>query len=194
MLQNTNGTWVRLKDYQLFDLSRRHSASKVQHGKGERITVNALEGTYQAIRFGMGLAPQYNSLDPTLFPASHDLSVYHGMYWDWNSGYRFFLIEGLQDTSSVGSLGEPIPFAYHLGTDSLFETLEFEFDEIQLTSNRGGALPPALDLELDLVKLFYSSTDTIHPAVEPVTHTSGNFPLARRINHQLLHAWRVFPE
>ncbi len=193
-LQNTNGNWIPVKSYKLFDLSKSHVASKVQHGKGERLMVYAPAGTYQAIRFGMGLAPQYNGVDPTLFPNNHDLSVYQGMYWDWNSGYRFFLMEGLQDTSSIGSLGEPVPFAYHLGTDSLFETLEYEFSEIQLSSNRGGTLPPALDLELDLVKIFYSSTDTIRPAVEPVTHTSGNYPLAKRINHQLQHAWRVFPQ
>lgn len=193
-LQNTSGNWISVKPYKLFDLSKSHVPSKVQHNKGERLTLNPPAGTYQAIRFGMGLSPKYNGLDPTVFPNSHDLSVYQGMYWDWNSGYRFFLMEGMQDTSRTGNLGEPVPFAYHLGTDSLFETLEFEFNEIQLSAIREGTLPPTLDLELDLVKIFYGSTDTIRPALEPVTHTSGNYPLAKRINHQLHHAWRIFQE
>lgn len=192
--QNTAGNWITAKSYQLFDFIKSHSPAKTMHGKGERIKVWLPKGTYQSIRFGTGLPPWVNKLDPTQFQANHDLSIYQGMYWDWNSGYRFFLIEGMQDTSASGSGFNAIPFAYHLGTDSLYQQLEFEFNEMTLTSNQGGSDIPALDLELDINKIFYNVTDTIRPANDPVTHTSGNFPLALRVNHNLSHAWKVVLE
>jgi hypothetical protein len=192
--QNTAGIWIVAKPYQLFDFLKSHSPAKTLHGKGERVQLSLPPGTYHGIRFGLGLPEWTNKLDPTQFPASHDLSVYQGMYWDWNSGYRFFLMEGMQDTSSAGNGIQTIPFAYHLGTDSLYEELEFEFDEITLQPNPTGTTLPALDLELDIHKIFYNVSDTIRPVTDPVTHTSGNFPLAIRVQHNFGHAWKVIRE
>lgn len=192
--QNTAGYWIPSLYYKLIDFSKSHSAAKTMHGKGERFIVQLPPGTYQSIRFGNGLPAWVNKLDPTYYQANHDLSIYQGMYWDWNSGYRFFLLEGLQDTSISGAGFNAIPYAYHLGTDSLYQKLEFEFNEITLSSNQGGTVVPALNLELDINKIFYNVGDTIRPVNDPITHTSGNLPLALRVNHNLTHAWRVISE
>lgn len=194
-LQNTAGTWVSTNPYFLVDFSKNHVAAKTQHGKeGERFNLFIPAGTYQAIRFGLGLKPEYNRLDPTTFPSSHPLSLYQGMYWDWNSGYRFFLMEGMTDTTTSSS-APALPFAYHLGTDTLYQELSFEFSDLVVqTPDRDGTELPALRMELDLFRIFNNPADTIHPALDPITHTAGNIPLALRVNHNLRNAWKVFPE
>jgi len=195
-LQNTSGTWVPVKEYWLADFRRGHSTGKTQHGKGERITITLPEGNYHTVRYCVGLPYRINRTDPTPLAPNHPLSIYQGMYWDWNSGYRFFLLEGMMDTTRTGAGIPDHYFAYHLGLDTLYFCNTAEFPAIQVKSpTRAGELAiPALDFELDVIKVFYGSIDTVRTQLEPITHTSGNFPLALRMNENLKKAWRVIPE
>jgi hypothetical protein len=195
-LQNTSGTWVPVKEYWLADFRRGHSTGKTQHGKGERITITLPEGNYHTVRYCVGLPYRINRTDPTPLAPNHPLSIYQGMYWDWNSGYRFFLMEGMMDTTRTGAGIPDHYFAYHLGLDTLYFCNTAEFPAIQVKSpSRAGELAiPALDIELDVIKVFYGNSDTIRTQLEPITHTSGTFPLALRMNENLKKAWRVIPE
>lgn len=194
-LQNTQGNWISVKDYLLADFSRSHIAAKTLHGKGERFGLKVPAGRYQNLKFCIGLPYEINRTDPTPLQASDPLSLYQGMYWDWNSGYRFFLMEGMLDTSTNGN-GIPDHYlAYHLGLDTLYFCKEMEFPVMNLTTPVGsGDVIPALDLELDILKIFYGISDTIRPATESITHTSGSFPLALRMQQNLKNAWRAIPE
>ena len=50
-------------------------------------------GDYSDIRFNIGVPRQLNHSDPTVAPPPLDIGK-GDMYWEWNSGYIFFLIEG----------------------------------------------------------------------------------------------------
>ena len=50
-------------------------------------------GDYSDIRFNIGIPRQLNHSDPTAAPSPLDIGK-GDMYWEWNSGYIFFLMEG----------------------------------------------------------------------------------------------------
>jgi len=50
-------------------------------------------GDYSDIRFNIGIPRQLNHSDPTVAPPPLDIGK-GDMYWEWNSGYIFLLIEG----------------------------------------------------------------------------------------------------
>lgn len=53
-----------------------------------------------ALRFAIGVGPDLNNLDPTLYPAAHPLAPkFPSMHWGWAAGYRFVCAEGLGGTS-----------------------------------------------------------------------------------------------
>lgn len=65
-------------------------------------TVPALQ--YQGIAFSVGVPQSLNGtdnedFDAALYSADHPLSLNNGMYWTWNSGYRFVLLDGRCNTT-----------------------------------------------------------------------------------------------
>ncbi len=49
----------------------------------------------EAITFHVGVDPEHNHLDPTLWPANHPLAPQNpSMHWGWTAGYRFVCLEG----------------------------------------------------------------------------------------------------
>ncbi len=58
-------------------------------------SITSLEG----VRFGIGVEPSANHLDPALYPASHPLAPKSpSMHWGWTAGYRFVAMEGASGT------------------------------------------------------------------------------------------------
>ena len=58
--------------------------------------------TLEAIRFGIGVDPSHNNLDPSSYPASHPLAPKSpSMHWGWAAGYRFVAMEGRSGTNLV---------------------------------------------------------------------------------------------
>jgi hypothetical protein len=54
----------------------------------------------EGIRFGVGVEPDANHLDPASYPAGHPLNYqFPSMHWGWTSGYRFVAIEGFAGES-----------------------------------------------------------------------------------------------
>lgn len=75
------------------------------------VNVEGDPGFYRGIRFSVGVPTDQNHRDaatqqPPLGPNS-------GMYWTWNPGYIFHLMEG-----TVDSAGTQKGFAYHIGEDT----------------------------------------------------------------------------
>lgn len=75
---------------------------------------------YNAIEFGLGVdslrnhsTVQVGDLDPT-----------NEMVWNWNTGYKFLLIEG-----EIYSGSDDKPLVYHIGTDANYKAIELPFDE-----------------------------------------------------------------
>lgn len=71
----------------------------------------------EGIRFYIGVGPDVNHEDPSLYEASHPLAPKSpSMHWGWTSGYRFVAIEGNSGEEFASS------FEFHaLGDQNYFE-------------------------------------------------------------------------
>jgi len=76
-----------------------------------RVMVKGEPGKYRGIKFSVGVPYDLNHRDASL--QDPPLGPNSGMYWSWNPGYIFHMMEGKADSS-----GTAIDFAYHLGTDN----------------------------------------------------------------------------
>lgn len=72
----------------------------------------------ESISFSIGVDPDHNHADPSVWPSSHPLALHNpSMHWGWASGYRFVAMEG--------DAGEALDQSYELhalGDVNYFET------------------------------------------------------------------------
>jgi hypothetical protein len=149
---------------------------------------NVTPGTYTQLDFNIGVDSVRNHSDPASFPNDNPLNIIDssGMFWTWNSGYIFVVIEGQYDTDSLGTGMPTVNFSYHIGKDPYLRTnsamVNFTIAEKTTTE---------LNYELNMEKFFYSATDTLDVDVNPVIHsTSGQLLitefLADNFNNNLI--------
>lgn len=81
------------------------------------IDVEGDPGFYRGIRFSVGVPTDQNHRDAAT--QQSPLGPNSGMYWTWNPGYIFHMIEG-----SVDSAGSQRSFFYHLGEDIRKTTIQ----------------------------------------------------------------------
>jgi len=156
------------------------------------ISVNAPPWKVTKIEFSLGVPSDVNtSTDPTTYANSHPLSVAgsSGMFWTWNTGYIFYMLNGKTDLS--GSTSAPLidPLAYHCGDDTLFRTLTFYPTPIE--TQLGGSY--TWNFEFNARKCFLNDTDTLHFDTEYLTHTTGNLPLALKSMNLYQSAFSYIP-
>lgn len=142
------------------------------------IVVEVEPGTYSGFRYGIGVPEEINKdTDPSQYANDHPLSALgsEGMFWTWNSGYIFTTFEGKADTLDTENVEPLHPFAYHCGEDFLYiqKDEEMLFDVEVCQTKR-------FNLVFEVDKFWYSDEDEIDVAVDYLTHTSGNVPLAER--------------
>lgn len=102
-LRRADGTWWKeANSYHLLEMPTRGVAEPV-------FTLSKVPaGSYTAISFGFGVDSSMNrSMD-----RKGDLDPANGMAWDWNTGYRFLVMEGADqsDTAVVWHIGEAINY------------------------------------------------------------------------------------
>ncbi len=102
-LRRADGTWWKESNsYHLMEMPGRGIADPV-------FTLSRVPaGSYTAISFGFGVDSTMNrSVDK-----KGDLDPANGMAWDWNTGYRFLVMEGADqsDTAVVWHIGEAINY------------------------------------------------------------------------------------
>ena len=178
----SNGEWVEGADVSLIDFS--------VHAQHIESTLEA--GTYDAVRFGMGLPPEINTdIDPASYPNSHPLSVIGsaGMFWTWSSGYIFVKYEGKFALETGTQLLEPV--SYHCGTDASYRMVTLELSEPLVIASETTA---NLTLTLDAAKALNGTDDAIDLAVDPVTHNAQGDSLGGRMMDLLVDAWKISVE
>lgn len=76
-------------------------------------------GSYDGIKFDVGVDPTANLSDPSAWPAGHALSSSSATFdhWSWNTGYRFIVMEGFVDTTAAMSSSADVYFEYHIGLE-----------------------------------------------------------------------------
>ncbi len=106
---------------------------------------------FNKITMNVGIDPDKNHGDPTLYPPSHPLGPKSpDMHWGWAAGYRFMAIDGVVDNNNDGI--PEMPFQIHsLGDELLFRAL------LDFKSNGSNDLDN-LEVTLDYSKLFNGLT------------------------------------
>ena len=81
--------------------------------------INVLEG----ISYSIGVEPEVNHTDLTLWPSHHPLAPQNpNMHWGWTAGYKFIAIEGttgqgLASLYQIHALGDELYFSNQIMTD-----------------------------------------------------------------------------
>ena len=179
-----DGTEVSASDVELIDLQYDTL------GLPSSFNYQIPQGDYTGIKFWIGVDSIMNSIDPASYEADEPLSLYTGTYWEWNTGYRFMMLEGLYDTEPNGT--DPInngnTFSYHTGTNMLYKEADLSNAQ-QSFSLTDGANTYNYDLVLDMNKILYNDTDTIVIMNDRVTHTTDDVALAQEVTDNLAKAF-----
>ncbi len=164
VLVGTNGVETYVDSVELIDFSK----------SGADIFDISLEsGSYEKIKFGIGLSQNFNSSDPTLVDISHPLSTLNNMYWSWAIMYRFITISGFYATTPTDDLTET--FAYHPGRDQLYKEVEFNLNQKHFYEDT------VLEIKLDVSGLM-EKTAVVDLVNTPTWHGSiPNIAVAQKI-------------
>jgi hypothetical protein len=180
-LYNDQDSCIILKDYALLNWFT-----------DPTLTIESPPWQVSKIAFSLGVPAGVNTLtDPTTYPNNHPLSVAgsSGMFWTWNTGYIFYMLNGKTDLT--GSASAPLidPIAYHCGDDTLFQTLVFNTTPIQTEAGKSYTW----NFEFDAKKCIWNDTDTMDFSIEYLTHTTGNLPLAIKAMNMYSSAFSYIP-
>ena len=141
---------TEISEIQFIDLTKTHTSEQASR-EGTIMNFPKIPvGEYNGLKFGIGVSADLNRTTPSDYATSHPLGADNsGEYWpDWDS-YIFAKIEGQYDLNGDGFDGEDIAFAYHTGTDKVYQELIFEN---LMTLKRGSATN--LNFELDIKELL----------------------------------------
>lgn len=145
-------------------------------------------GNYSEFGFGLGVPEEMNSpanpnFSIAVFSSDHPLSQNNGMYWTWQTGYRFVIFDGKYDTDPDGT-GLLIPgYSFHTGKDESYRNVVFPNASFTVEANKQNTV--YLDLHVD--RFYYSETDTIDLAVHNQSHGS-NQELSDRVSDIITQA------
>lgn len=137
------------------------------------------------LQFSIGVPAWINEdPDPSQYPTDHPLSDFSGMYWSWNSGYKFVQLEGKADLT--GSDGAPLdhPISIHTGLGDNYESLTFE-KTIVADCNQVVA-----NVRID-IKEWFTAVHDIDVATDSETHTTDNPELAEKFSDNFAASMRL---
>lgn len=145
LLPADGGAAVRLTD---IDLIRYQAETD---GSVATRTFDVPAGDYTGLRFGLGVKPELNAMDPNQFAA--DFVLNETQFWNANARYVFAKIEANADLEDDGTFDTGL--TYHLGADALYTTITFTGN---FTINSGAN--PELNIVADVLKALSSDTET----------------------------------
>lgn len=161
--QQPDGSWMELKDqYALIDVGSRRTAFTMR---------NVPSGSYQAIRFSVGLPEAANHGDPATYPADHPLNPnVNRLHWNWQGGYVFLALEGKHRHHKTEIDG----FVYHLANDHHLSTVQLK-SSFQLRSRS------LIRLSFDLRELLRGSRPLSFVSDGNSSHSRKGDPIARTL-------------
>jgi hypothetical protein len=147
-------------------------------------------GDYTGIGFSLGVPASKNHSDPTVYPATHPLSlnVSGDMHWAWNTGYIFTKFEGKADTSGTGTGPLNISYVFHPGADTLYRQLPLFTHPFTISTGN----TTVIDVDVNVAKFLSNLSDTIDLRYDNFTHTMGpTLPLAVRFTNLFQQAFSI---
>jgi len=187
-LQQTNGTDLELTDAFYIDFAE---SNKTLEGAeaGVSMTYELDPGSYDALELGLGVSNDLNDKQPSDFGNDHPLNQY-GNYWTaWNS-FIFSKTEGKYDSDGDGNF--EVGFAYHLGSDKMFRTLNstgnFDIEsgkttQVEITIDYQRVLGTSVEfLDIEAYPAFHSPQDPVLAALTEML--ANNYSAAVEIKKQ----------
>ena len=171
LLPVDGGEAVRLTD---IDLIRWRGA---QEPATQERTYSVPQGSYRGLRFGLGVKPELNALDPNNFAADDVLN--ENEFWGPQTRYVFAKIEANAQLENDGRYDTGL--SYHLGSDSLYRTVTLNQP---FTVGQGGT--PTLTVVADVLEALSGNGQTFD-ITDPTRQTvhGGNQAVANGIWERL---------
>ena len=143
-----------LSEIQFIDLTKSHNTQADSEIGTTMSFSNVPVGSYNQLRFGVGVPVDLNKTNPSDYSTMHPLGADNsGEYWEAWDSYIFAKIEGQYDVDGDGDYGgsNDISFAYHTGGDfpGLYPIIELDNSLIL----RAGETTDLI-FELDVALLF----------------------------------------
>lgn len=160
MENDSNQVGIYLVD---FSEENVHLNENGKHGHGFKFTCKAPVGEYADVRYQIGVPRQYNLADISTNP--FPVNGKNGMYWSWNSGFKFLVING----SSPAAQGTPLHLSIGLG----YRMLDYNFRSMLLAASREKITveegkTTVLTFEFD-INSFLTNADGSHYSFAPAT-------------------------
>ena len=155
-----------------------------------KVSFEIPEGNYTRIEFSLGVPESLNGTDNPDFDASlydqdSPLSLSKGMYWTWNSGYRFILMDGRTNTDPmVDDVFETL-LSIHTG-----KTYSFRSNGLSLNMNAAKDQTIPLKLKFNVEGFLNYPDDVIDIAVDNQSHGT-NASLANRLSDNAIKSVQI---
>lgn len=174
-LRRLDGTWVnRTNDVSFFS---------ARPGAMETLWDGVPEGSYDRLRFCVGVPAELNHSDPGQYPSRHPLNPNHnGLHWNWQGGYVFLALEG--NWIETGNPSDVQGFSYHLATDPHLTPVE-----VPLTLAMRSDVK--LQLALDVRTILRGKRHLEMTRGSSSTHSRTNDACANFLSENLASAFRV---
>jgi hypothetical protein len=117
------------------------------------------KGEFDKMNFSIGV----DSIKNTSLDNSGDLDISNSMAWDWNTGYKFVVMEGKYYTD-ISNPTTSIPLVFHIGQNQNYKKVSLSFETVSdkgifSTSNQNGNKKIVLKVDLND---FFSSPNQIN--------------------------------
>jgi len=160
-LSNVTLGETEVSDVNYIDLTKTHTDQAASEIGTSRSFLKIPVGEYNSMAFGVGVAPDLNRTKPSEYSTSHPLGADNSAeYWEAWESYIFVKIEGQYDVDGDGFDGEDVAFAYHIGQDEFYKSLNDTF-ETPLSLEAG--TPANINFLLDIKKLLTTGTGELLP-------------------------------
>lgn len=172
LLPADGGEAVRLSDIELIRYQSATESAVTSR------TYDVPAGDFAGLRFGLGVKPSLNAMDPNNFAADYILN--ENEFWNASARYVFAKIEANADLDDNGTFDTGL--TYHLGSDALYTTITFTGD---FTVEEGQT--PRLVVVADVLKALSSGTETFDIANPDMQRVhGGNQAVGRDIWNRLV--------
>ncbi|WP_375558697.1 MbnP family protein [Bernardetia sp. OM2101] len=114
---STNETFKVEDSYYLF------SANREKNTFEREILIK--KGEFSKMTFSIGI----DSIKNTSLDNTGDLDISNSMAWDWNTGYKFVVMEGKYYTNPSNS-DSSIPLVFHIGQNQNYKKVSLSFDTV----------------------------------------------------------------
>ena len=143
------------------------------------------EGNYSMLDFSIGVPQAMNGtqnpdFDAALYDPNHPLSLSNGMYWTWNTGYRFVLIDGRCNTDPMIDQDFETLLSIHTGKDYCFRNKSLDLNYTAVKDGSG-----KITLTFDVHGFLASANDVIDIAIDNQSHGT-NEDLANRVSDNVI--------